>query len=333
MTEFFTPGKAARVWRIILAVLTSLMILGAAYEFSKPNPEPARMTHETSDGSYVYLDLQLLSNWVYRVTGDESYTFYEAMDSDENWFIVSLDQKTFDSLQPYQDAYNAYFTDGTMNYDYPEPHRLTGMTNPITYDDVAQLASYYDIAGTQVTDYFGPNYLNAGASNAAEGAVIYLTGVLVFGLLLLAVSTQIGSVQRNFKKSDARLYELGQLDDAEAQFSSPDSTRFDKAKLILSADFVFCGASGWVLPYGDIGWLYMRRQRSYGVTVATHLVAGLTNGKTVYLAHRTVDDALVTQTAQTVLNKNPACLIGYSFENIKLYNQRVKEYKLAHPKK
>lgn len=332
MSEFFAPRKSVRVWRIILAVLTTLMIIGAAYEFSKPKPEPVRMSYSTGTDTYVYLDVQLLSDWVYDVSGDEAYTFYEAMDPDGNWYIVSLDQKTFDTLLPYVDAYNAYFTDDYQNYAYPKPVRLTGMPSYISYEDVAQLASYYQVTSAEVTDYFGPNYLNEGASNAAEGAVLYLIGVMIFGLFLLAVAAQIGFVNRNYKKSDARLYELGLTDEAEAQFSSPESARFDKAKLILSADFAFSGSSGWVLPYEDIGWLYQRKQRSYGITVATHLMAGLVNGKTVYLASRHVNDGLVTQVAQATLRKNPNCLIGYSFENIRLYGQRVKEYKASHPK-
>ncbi len=332
LTEYFAPAKKARVWRIVLAALTTLMIVGAAYEFTKPRPEPARMTHDSGTDAYVYLDVQLLSEWIYDVSGDEDYTFYEAMDPDQNWFIVSLRQKTFDSMQPYVDAYNAYFTEDYMNYDYPEPIRLTGMPSAISGDDASQLATYYDVANSEVTDFFGSNYLREGASKTFEDAVPFILGAVLCGLFLLAVAAQIGTVQRNYKKSDARLYEIGQLDEAEAQFGSPDNVRFDKAKLILSADFAYSGSSGWVLPYEEIGWLYQRKQRSYGITVATHLMAGLVSGKTIYLAARYVDDAMMVNVAQAVLKKNPNCLVGYSFENIRLYGQRVKEYKLSHPK-
>jgi hypothetical protein len=207
-----------------------------------------------------------------------------------------------------------------------------GMPSYISSGDVDQLASYYEVSSPEVTAYFGENYLNEGASNAFSGAIVYIMGAVIFGLFLLAVAAQIGFVNRNYKKSEARLYELGLTDDAEAQFSSPESVKFDKAKLILSPDFAFSGSSGYVLPYEDIGWLYQRKQRSYGVTVATHLMAGLVSGKTIYLASRKVDDGLMTQVAQSVLSKNPNCLIGYSFDNIRLYGQRVKEYKASHPK-
>jgi len=41
---------------------------------------------------------------------------------------------------------------------------------------------------------------------------------------------------------------------------------------------------------------------------------------------------VLTDTARAIYTANPNCLIGYSFDNIKLYHQRVKEYKLNHPK-
>jgi len=80
--EFFSPSKAQRVWRIILAVLLSVMIVGAAYEFGRPKPEPVRLTHETADDIYSYLDVQLLSDWIYDPDDSDSYRYYEVMDPD-----------------------------------------------------------------------------------------------------------------------------------------------------------------------------------------------------------------------------------------------------------
>ncbi len=332
LSDFFAPSKRLRIWRIILAAITSIMVVGAAYFFTLPKPDPEILSYSTPRNSYVYLDLQLLSDWIYDVSGDEDYTLYEAMDADGNWFILSMSDKTYNTLSTYVDAYNAYFTDDYMYYNYPEPTRLTGMTRYISSEDVSQLATYYSVTESEVTDFFGSFYLDVGASNLYENAIIFVVFGVIFGLLTLALFLQSATIQRNYKKSDLRLYELGLLDDAEAQFSSPDNIRFSKARLVLSKDFAFSGTTGWVLPYEDIGWLYQRKQRSYGVTVATHLVAGLVNGKTVYLASRAVNDDLVVQTAQATLRKNQNCMVGYSYDNMKQYRLRVKEYKLAHPK-
>ena len=45
-----------------------------------------------------------------------------------------------------------------------------------------------------------------------------------------------------------------------------------------------------------------------------------------------LNDEVLSATAQAVYAANPNCLIGYSFDNIKLYKLRVKEYKQNHPK-
>lgn len=332
LSEFMAPSKSMRIWRIILAAITSLMILGAVFEFTKPKPEPERMTHASSTSTYSYVDVLLLSDWIYQVTGDENYTFYEAMDPDGNWYLISLNDKVFESLKVHVDAYQAYFTDDYASYSYPDPTRLSGMPTYIDYDDTTELTTYYDISFAEFGEFFGDNYLNEGASNADTYAVLYLTGAVIFGLFLLAIVLQVSATRRNYLKSEQRLYELGLLDAAEAEFSAPESIRYPKSKLILSKRFVFCGYSGWVVPYEDIGWTYQRTQRSYGVAVGKQIIAGLVNGKSITLSHRGINDQVLTETVGAIYSANQNCLIGYSFDNIKLYHQRVKEYKQNNPK-
>ena len=162
--------------------------------------------------------------------------------------------------------------------------------------------------------------------------VLFAVLFLVVAIFLIIVSVGTSSQRKNYRKSEQRLYELGKLEEAETEFSSPESIRFEKSKLVLSKQFVFCGASGWILPYGDIGWVYQRVQRSYGVPIGKQIITGLVNGKTAAIASKAVNDQLLTDVARTIYTANPDCLIGYSFENIKLYKQRVKEYKQSHPK-
>ena len=325
--EFFSPSKSQRIWLLILSVLTSLMIIGAAYEITKPKPEPIRMTHDLSSGVYAYLDMQLLSDWVYDVSGEENYTFYEAMDADETWFLVALDKETFSQYSAYVDAYNAYFSDDYQSYSYPEPVRLTGMTSYIGYDDTSSLAEFYEASTSEVANYFGAYYLNEGADNSFAGAVLYVTFGALLGIFVLVLALSPAFITRRLQKSMDHLYALGKQTEADLQFNDPDIERYDKLHLALSKDFVYSGTSGYILPYSEIGWLYKRVRRSYGITVATQLVAGTADGKTVVLAAQKASDDFIANVAQKVLAKNPNCLIGYSFDRSKLYYQRVKEYK------
>lgn len=332
LDDFFTLSRAQRVWLAILAALTSLMILGAAYEFAKPKPEPQRMTRETSDDTFAYLDVLLLSDWGYNVTGEENHTFYEAMDPDGNWFLLSLDQNTYGSLGAHGNAYHAYLAENNQRVEFPEPTRLTGMPSYLYFDDAIALASYYGVSFQEFEAFFGSYYFNEGASNAMAGAILYIIGGVIFVLFLLAIVLQLSFVRRNKIKSENRLYSLGLLDDAETQLTEPETVRYDKMRLALSRDFAFVGTSGHILPYADIGWLYPRTQRSRGIVVATQLMAGTVYGKTVYLAARFASNEFIAAVAQKVLAKNPDCLVGYTFEQSKIYGERVRDYKANNPR-
>jgi hypothetical protein len=336
LAEFMAPSKSARIWQIILAVLLSLMILGAVYEFSKPKQEPLRMSTTLQSGTYSYVDVTMVSTFLIKVTGDVEYTYYDVMDADGNSFIADIDDATYATLSAQADAYQSYYTDYLNNpqdFVMPDAVRLTGMTRTLSSSDATDLTSVFtEATADDILNFYGSIYLEQGTNDQNAGAVVYLVGAFLFGLFLLIIVLQTGSQRKNYRKSEQRLYELGLLDTAEAEFSAAESTRYPKSKLILSQHFAFCGSSGWILPYEDIGWAYQRTQRSYGIAVGKQIIAGLVNGKSVVITNRAVNDAVLTETAQAIYTANPNCLIGYSFDNIKAYNQRVKEYKLSHPK-
>lgn len=333
LAEFLAPKKSLRIWQIILAALLSLMILGTVYEFTKPKPDAVQMSAALDSSTYSYVDITLLSPWLLKVTGDSDYTLYEAMDAEGNWFLVTLDDAKAAELSALQDAYNASSSADPQTFVLPEPVRLTGVTHTTDLDDADRIAQMYDNeTQSSILAFYGSNYLAAGEDNRDGGAYGYILGALLVACFLIIVSVGTSSQRKNYRKSEQRLYELGKLEEAEAEFSSPESIRFEKSKLVLSKQFVFCGASGWILPYGDIGWVYQRVQRSYGIPIGKQIITGLVDGKTAAIANKAVNDQLLTDAARTIYTANPDCLIGYSFENIKLYKQRVKEYKQSHPK-
>ena len=333
LAEFLAPKKSQRIWQIILAALLSLMILGTVYEFTRPKPDAVQMSTTLDSSTYSYVDITLLSPWLLNVTGDNNYTLYEAMDAEGNWFLLTLDDAKVAELSALQNAYNAYSPNDPQAFALPEPIRLTGVTHTTDLDDLDRIAQMYDnVTRDDVLAIYGTKYLAEGENNQDGNAYGYIFGAVLIACFLIIVSVTTSAQRKNYQKSEQRLYELGKLEEAEAEFSAPESIRFEKSKLVLSKQFVFCGASGWILPYGDIGWVYQRVQRSYGVPIGKQIITGLVNGKTAAIASKAVNDQLLTDVARTIYTANPDCLIGYSFENIKLYKQRVKEYKQSHPK-
>lgn len=166
LPDFMTPSKSFRIWRLILAILTSLMILGAGYEYTKPQKAPERMSIELPSGTYSYLDVTMVSSWLLEVTGDDNYTIYEAMDPDGNWFLVSLDQAAFEKLAVQAAAYETYYTQNPENFTLPAPIRLTGMTTFLSPEDSQRIATVFDNAtSTDIRAYYGSYYLDEGTSD------------------------------------------------------------------------------------------------------------------------------------------------------------------------
>jgi hypothetical protein len=329
MQDYFATPKSRKITAVILAAIVLAMILGAMLASQKPAVEPVQLSHSLDGSStYTYLDVQLLSEWVYNVSGDSNYTYYQAMDPDGNWYIVALDDDFAEQFKPYQDAYNYVLGDNAPYAEIPEPYRITGMTYAISSNDISSLASPYSVTETQYTDFFGTYYLDEGTNPGNAALALFVIGAAFSGLILLILFAISASVQNRFKKSDERLYALGKSDDAEFEFTAMDNLRFEKSKLVLSEHFAYAGSTGVVASYEDIAWLYKYVQRSHGIAVSTQLIAGLINGRTAALATRFVTDELIEQAVVKILQQNPNVLVGYSIDNARQYRARVKEFKL-----
>lgn len=328
LQDFLAPSKKARIAMLVILVLFAAMVAGIVYEGSQPLPEPVRYSADIGSGTYAYLDVQLLSEWVYKVTGDETHTYYEAMDPDQNWYIVDLPNTTYGELEAFVDAYNYLFYEDQPYAEMPEAVRIYGMSRSLDYDTVYDLASAYDVTNTEYTDYFGSCYLDEGAVPESTAKVIFIAGSLVLGLILLVMLIQTATTGASYKKCDDRLYSLGLKDNAEFEFTGLGNQRFEKAKLILSEHFLYSGSSRAVIPYSDILWMYQRIQRHNGIPVSKLLVAGLCSGKSVNVVSRGVNDELMNAVFNAAKAQNPDMLIGYSLDYARQYRARVKEYKL-----
>ena len=326
--DFIAPSKKARIAILVILVLFAAMVVGIVYEGQRTLPDPVAYSADINSGTYTYLDVQLLSEWVYKVTGDESHTYYEAMDPDQNWFVVDLPDSTYSELVPFVDAYNYLFYEDMPYAEMPEAVRIYGMSRSLDYETTYDLASAYDATSTEYTDYFGSCYFDEGTKPENTAQVVFIAGAVVLGILLLIMLIQRAAASASYKKSDERLYTLGLKDNAEFEFTSISNQRFDKAKLILSEHFLYSSSARAVIPYTDILWLYQRVQRHNGVPVTRLLVAGLYDGKSLNVASRGVTDELLNAVFNAAKVQNPDMLIGYSTDYAQQYRTRVKEYKL-----
>ncbi len=325
MRDFFSGGKR-RLWTFLLLAVFLLSLGVGIYEWTRPVEDPVRMTHETPAGSHAYLDICLLTEWVYKVTGDSSYTFYEAMDTEGDWYILSLSDSAYKELQPLVDAYYAVDENTTVE-DLPEPVRLGGVARFIASDDIRSMASSYRVSASDYTAFYGPRYLDEGNKPASSLGMAAGFAAFFFGLMLLIFVTQALTQRRNLRKSDDRLYTLGLAGDAEAEFAAPENLRFEKAKLVLSEHFLYAASPCISVPYEDVLWLYQREQRTYGILVGTYLMAGLADGRMLTLAMQNRKEPFIDTAVQVIAGRNPSVLVGYTGDNQREFRRLVKEYK------
>ncbi len=326
MHAFLKPKANHAILIAVCAVLLLASVAAAIVGARAETPASVRFSSDLPSGTYVYSDVLLLTEWVYRVTGDTSYTFYELMDDQGDWHVVSLDKSDLTKLSAQIEAC-ALLTDSTTADDLPKPVRLYGMTRSIKSDDLAAMAEGYGITNAEYEDFFGRCYLAEGAEPTNDLSTFGLLGALFFGIFLLIALILFASEKKTRRICANRLYARGEEQLAESEFSDPDNTVYEKAKLVFSKHFIYGGTTGAVISYEDIGWLFRHVTRTNGIQTSVELNASLINGTAVSLARKGVTDMLVGDAMQLIGGKNPNALLGYSNENRKAYRARVKEWK------
>ena len=281
MQDYFAQPKGRKIAMIVFGVLTALLMAGASFASKKPMTEPVRMARmrSTARSTYAYLDIQLLSGWTLRATGDSNYTYYEAMDPDENWFIVALDDTTAEQLQPYTDAYNYFYTDGAPEAPVPEPTRITGMTYSISSDNIDSLASSYSVTSDGVHELFRhvlsrrghePRQYRPGAVRHRRGVQPDYSARAARRLRLRAQKLSSAVTRGSTTWARPTMPSLNSRTCRTSDLSAPSSYWANTLPIV--------GETGVIAALEDVAWLYKRQQRSHGVVVSTQLMAGLKNG-------------------------------------------------------
>ena len=163
-------------------IVLSLSVLCYVHFRTPPQPEP--FTPDAKRGDYCYLDVQYLSDWLLKISGDEEYNcFYLAIGTDETMCIVSMHDgihENFEDIAEYSNSDSA--TPGTM----PQPYRAAGILKQMTSEDMESLIDVLDTTEEQYTALFGNNYLDL-RENPNDNLMDTSVCVLVASLVILAL--------------------------------------------------------------------------------------------------------------------------------------------------
>ena len=147
--------------------------------------------------------------------------------------------------------------------------------------------------------------------------------IVGFFALIVFLCTTLPALLRankNLQKIEAN----GQMEQAAKELTAADSKKLMNGKLVLTENFVFCKATGYIFTYDEILWAYKHRQTNTFFFIPVQVVDSL------YLASKGMKPRLVVALGKDKMDEiknaileiyahNSNCLIGYTNETIAKY--------------
>lgn len=262
------------------------------------------------------------------------YKFAVYDDTTDSYYIISDGQYLYI-------AYMSTFDFNRLNTETisEKPIRIEGITKETTKDIKELAVNAYNrsmqneedkITLADFENYFGSVYLNM---TMDDSQVAFLPFMLFFLLMLFGIIFLIAYLiewikyNRSIKKLDD--YQISTIDQ---EVNASSAFYYEKAHLYLTEHYIinFSGALT-ALRYEDILWMYPFIQRTNGIKTSQSIKVLANDGKTYTIA---VMD-IVTKAKKeaydeiwnTIIQKNPNIVTGYTKENIKAMKEKVKEIK------
>lgn len=129
------------------------------------------------------MDVQLLSNWVLKVSddmGNETF-YYLATDAGNNHYIVSMLENQFSQFSDI-----VAYTEGDNTAAVPDAQRVDGIVKILSFDEAESLAEALRLTSEEFEDLFGKKFvdLSEDPDTIVVGAFIWVLGLSILILLL-----------------------------------------------------------------------------------------------------------------------------------------------------
>ena len=220
--------------------------------------------------------------------------------------------------------------------DYDGKIKIEGITG-IPSSDVKNLAieTYNELFETQLTtadyeSYFGDVYIDMTKEYSSSSDVINVIGfiTLIVGIICLIVNiAKKISYNKNIKK-----FSRVEIKHINEELNNPNSFYYNYAKVYLTDNYIvsislpFC-----VIKYADILWMYKHVQRTNGIKTNESIILKDMFNKSYSIASMSLSTKAKTEQFEEIMNtisqKNPNILVGYTKENINEYKTKIKRRK------
>ncbi len=325
MHAYVKPSKSRLIALLIFIALLIGCIASCSYYSAQPLPDPVPVSDQTRGGTYAYIDVQLLTDWLLEVeNGSSTYTYYVAWDNAGNGYFVRMNKTTYATFSDI-----VAYTYDENDYNAPEPIRLHGVIRNIPSDEMTELADVFSESVDTMRSEFGNYCLNAEESPTSDGEGFSMTGALLAGVFAFIFAIVYGVQAGNYRSSLQRLNALGMSNAAAQEFENATNLVFGQQGVTLSEHYVYGSRNGTVLSTGDIVWVYKRVQHYFFIPVSTTLVANTIDGKAKILSAKCLDEAVAAEIMQQLSARNAATRFGFSMDNQRFWRDCVKAAKNA----
>lgn len=275
----------------------------------------------SGEGSYVYMNIAAVSDWIYQYDDD---IYYAAIDVDNYYYNVKLTKAQYSEMQQQKENWTLdEIPAGT------ECYKVYGVARNVSSDLKDAFVQVFGINAADYDAYFGDMYLDATTTPAVENKAMWFMFAFMSAMFAFICFSLERAPKSNFKKCFARLEERGLSDKAAAELSSGIYETFGKDAARASQNFLYCKKTGVVLSFDDIVWCYQRVQRVYFVRVWSALIVNtlfLKDVAGVVFEFKKGDES-VLELIQKIASKNPSVMVGFTPECRQKYNSIYKENK------
>lgn len=186
------------------------------------------------------------------------------------------------------------------------------------------------ITSSDFNSYFGSVYLDMTKKASDEitlPLILFIATLGVGNIMLIVTLISLFVFAKSINKLDGM--KINELDN-----EMNDSTAFyySKVRLYLTKNYIInFNGSFRAIKYTDILWMYPYEVRRNGVKVSQSIKILVNDAKTYIIA--TIDvytkksKAVYDEIWDTIVSKNKDMLLGYTSENIKTMNKKIKEIK------
>ena len=209
VVPFKSDGVFARIFswmddHHLLVMLPVIGIISSICVFCwagvRPDPVPEPISHAAQNGDYCYIDAQLLSDWILKVSDGEETLYYLTTDFDNNHYIVTMYDSQFNQLSDIVE-----FTRGNNTENVPDARRVDGIIKPLRAEEAASLAEALGITSEEFETIFENRFvdLQEDPETIVVGGFIWVLGISILLLLLRGIAAFDEFTERRKQREQA----------------------------------------------------------------------------------------------------------------------------------